>query len=109
MFSYKKKKTIALRFLTEIEVIIVRQLKMAAETEKWDLLVSYNWKTGKECANDLYKVLTENGFKVLIGEKCMARDLESEMANGVANSEIALYLFQKSTRNHIIVSENTHM
>ena len=58
-----------MRFLTEIEVIIVRQIKMTAETEKWDLMVSYDWKMGKECANDLYKVLIENGFKVLIDEK----------------------------------------
>ena len=40
---------------------------MAAE--KWGVMVSYNWNTGKEHADDLYKVLTENGYKVWIDKK----------------------------------------
>ena len=82
---------------------------MTAENEKWDVMVSYNWKTGKECANDLYKVLTENGFKVWIDEKCMAGDLESEMANGVANSDIVLLLISEEyEKSHNCIREYTH-
>ena len=82
---------------------------MTAENEKWDIMVSYNWKTGKECASDLYKVLTENGFKVWIDEKNMAGDLESEMANGVANSEIVLLLISEEyEKSHNCIREYTH-
>ena len=82
---------------------------MTAENEKWDIMVSYNWKTGKECASDLYKVLTENGYKVWIDEKNMAGDLESEMANGVANSEIVLLLISEEyEKSHNCIREYTH-
>ena len=82
---------------------------MTAENKKWDIMVSYNWKTGKECASDLYKVLTENGYKVWIDEKNMAGDLESEMANGVANSEIVLLLISEEyEKSHNCIREYTH-
>ena len=85
------------------------KLKPTVENEKWDVMVSYNWKTGKECANDLYKVLTENGYRVWIDEKNMAGDLESEMAKGVANSEIVLLLISEEyERSHNCIREYTH-
>ena len=63
---------------------------MIAEKEKWNIVVSYNWETGRECANDLYNVLTKYGYKVLFDKKNMGGDLGLEMVKGVANSEIIL-------------------
>ena len=70
-----------------------------AENEKWDIMVSYNWRTGKECANDLYKVLTKNGYKVWIDDQNMGGDLGREMARGVANSTIVLLLISEEYEN----------
>ena len=80
-----------------------------AENEKWDVMISYNWKTGKECANDLYNVLTKNGYKVWIDEQNMAGDLYRSMAKGVANSEIILLLISEEyEKSEICISEYTY-
>ena len=68
---------------------------MSAENEKWDLMVSYNQKTGTEYAKELYKVLTKCGYKVWIDTKNMVDNLYNEMAKGVANSEIILLLISE--------------
>ena len=69
------------------------------EHEKWDVMISYSWRTGKEHANDLYNVLTKNGYKVWIDEQNMAGDLRGEMAKGVANSTIVLLLISEEYKN----------
>ena len=68
---------------------------MSAENEKWDIMVSYNWTTGEECANELDEFLTKCGYKVWIDKNKMASNLYSEMAKDVANSEIILLLISE--------------
>ena len=74
---------------------------MTAESKKWDIMISYNWVTGKKCAQHLYKFLTENGYKVWFDEKNLAGNLNHGMEEGVENSEIILLLiseeYQRST------------
>ena len=72
---------------------------MTTENERCDIFVSYEWTTGRECACDLFKVLIENGFKVWNDDKNIAGDIESEMAKGVANSEIILLLISEKYDN----------
>ena len=82
---------------------------MTAETVKWDVMVSYNLKTGKKYANDLYEVLTENGYEVWIDEKDMGGDFLSEMAEGVAKSKIVLLLISEEyEKSHFCSGEYSH-
>ena len=68
---------------------------MSAKNEKWDIMVSYNWTTGKECADELDELLTKCGYKVWIDKKNMAGNLCSDMAKGITNSEIILLLISE--------------
>ena len=74
---------------------ILKPTTETAENEKWDVMVSYEWKTGKEYAKDLYNILTENGYKVWFDEENVAGNLMSEIAKGVANSEVILLLISE--------------
>ena len=82
---------------------------MSAENEKWDIMVSYNWTTGKECANELNEFLTKCGYKVWIDKDNMAGNLYSGMAKGVANSEIILLLISEEyEKSENCISEYTY-
>ena len=82
---------------------------MSAENEKWDVMVSYNWTTGKVCANELEEFLTKCGYKVWIDKKNMADNLYSDMAKGVANSEIILLLISEEyEKSENCISEYTY-
>ena len=82
---------------------------MSAKNEKWDIMVSYNWTTGKECANELDVFLTKWGYKVWIDKKNMAGNLYSDMAKGVANSEIILLLISEEyEKSENCISEYTY-
>ena len=82
---------------------------MAADNEKWDVMVSYNWTTGKEYAKELDEFLTEKGYKVWIDRNNMAGNLLSSMAKGVANSEIILLLISEEyVKSKNCKSEYTH-
>ena len=76
-----------------------------AENEKWDVMVSYNWKTGKECANELDEFLTKCGYKVWYDEINLSGDIES----GIANSEIILLLISKEyEKSNLCIREYTY-
>ena len=80
-----------------------------AENEKWDVMVSYNWTTGKECADELDEFLTKCGYKVWIDKKNMAGYLYSGMAEGVANSKIILLLItEEYEKSKNCISEYTY-
>ena len=82
---------------------------MTTEIERWDIMVSYNWETGKECADALYNFLTESGYNVWIDEEYIGCDLESEMAKAVANSNIILLLIsEKYEKSYNCIREYTH-
>ena len=82
---------------------------MSAKNEKWDIMVSYNWTTGKECANELDEFLTKCGYKVWIDKNKMASNLYSDMAKGVTNSEIILLLISEEyEKSENCISEYTY-
>ena len=82
---------------------------MSKKNEKWDIMVSYNWTTGKECADELDEFLTKCGYKVWIDKKNVAGNLYSDMAKGVANSEIILLLISEEyEKSENCISEYTY-
>ena len=82
---------------------------MSAGNEKWDIMVSYNWTTGKECADELDEFLTKCGYKVWIDKNNMAGNLYSGMAKGIANSEIILLLISEEyEKSENCISEYTY-
>ena len=79
-----------------------------AENEKWDVMVSYSWTTGKECADELDEFLTKCGYKVWIDKNYLAGNLYSGTAKGIANSEMVLLLISEEyERSHNCEREYT--
>ena len=74
---------------------------MATINEKWDIMVTYNWETGKKYADDLHKVLTEKGYHVWMDEKNLQGNIGVETSKAIANSEIILFLIsEKYEKSH---------
>ena len=67
----------------------------ANQSNKWDVMISYEWSTGLEYADKLCEVLKQNNYTVWLDRSEMKGNMYKEMANAVANSEVIILLISE--------------
>ena len=68
---------------------------MAAKQNKWDVMISYEWKSGENYADLLKKYLERAGYTVWMDKEQMLGDILTGMAKGVSYSDIIILLISK--------------
>ena len=67
-----------------------------AYNDEWDVMISYEWKTGLEYADKLFTELNKNGYKVRLDRNEIKGNIYDEMANAVLKSKLIILLISES-------------
>ena len=79
--------------ILRIYIMFVRK-KM--EDDRWDFMISYEWKTGLKYADKLFAKLKKDGYKVLLDRNEMKGNIYKEMAKAVFKSEVIILLISEA-------------
>ena len=71
------------------------QSQETTASELSDVMISYNWASGKEIALRIYADLIASGYKVWIDEEEMEVQMHSSMEKAIRNSKIILPILSK--------------
>ncbi|XP_065064837.1 uncharacterized protein LOC135691034 isoform X2 [Rhopilema esculentum] len=82
---------------------------MASKQKEWDVMISYEWKSGEDYAKRLNEYLKRAGYTVWIDKEQMLGDMLTGMAKAVSYSNIIILLISEGySESHNCKSEYHH-
>ena len=76
--------------------MFVREKMEEGYNDEWDVMISYEWKTGLKYADKLFTELKKNGYTVWLDRNEMMGNIFDKMANAVLKSKVVILLISEA-------------